>query len=161
MSTINKTSLKIEEIYDRLDFDDDQIFELIKSDEDICHRLHTLENESERLKNEIEGLKEVIQGPNGVMEQLASLHELAKKGSRVIRSVIESISGVPATLKLKDGTAWKLNHFLFMNFHIWGWKQGDKVKITENDSRFSTMAPYIIENLTRGGTSSGYALSDI
>ncbi len=145
--SVNDIYGDVQEIYDYIDVQN--------------RKIKDLKDEQELLKEENHTLKEMIRGPNGIVEQLASLHELAKKGEIVIRGVIESISGIPATLKLKDGTAWKLNHFLFMNFHIWGWKQGDKVKITENESRFSTMGPYIIQNLSRGGTSSGYPLSDV
>lgn len=152
--SVYKLSGSVNDIYG----DVQEIYDYI----DVQNRtIKDLKDEQELLKEENHALREMIRGPNGIVEQLASLHELAKKGEIVIRGVIESISGIPATLKLKDGTAWKLNHFLFMNFHIWGWKQGDKVKITENESRFSTMGPYIIQNLSRGGTSSGYPLSDV
>lgn len=151
---VQKLASVVDELYD-------EVGQMLESDKKQSTAIAALKIENERLKAENDGLKEIISGPHGVMERLASLHEVVNKGGGVIRGIIESISGIPATLKLKDGTAWKLNHFLFMNFHIWGWKQGDKVKITENESRFSTMGPYIIQNLSRGGTSSGYPLSDV
>lgn len=121
-------------------------------------KIKDLRNEQERLKEENQTLREMISGPTGLLNRVAALEDLAKRGGFVIRGVIESISGTPAMLKLKDGTAWKLNHFLFMNFHIWGWKKGDSVKITENESRMTTMGPYIIYNEDRNSMTSGYPL---
>ncbi len=148
---VQKLACVVDELYDEVG----QIFE---SDKKQSAAIAALKTENERLRLENEGLKEIVSGPSGLLNRIAVLEDLVKRGGFVIRGVIESISGTPALLKLKDGTAWKLNHFLFMNFHIWGWKKGDSVRITENESRITTMAPYIIYNEDRNSTTSGYPL---
>ena len=109
------------------------------------------------LTDEVGRLKAAVFGSAVKRDKTAvPLNERVKS----IMGEVESISGCPAMMKLKDGSLWKLCHFFYINIHIWGWKSGDTVVISKNKSFLSTRGPYIFYNIERDRTSSGNLLYD-
>ncbi len=110
-----------------------------------------------RQRNEIDRLNAVIFGTKTETEKQAK-----SLNGRVnaLDAEIETIHGRPPLMRLNDGSVWKLNTFLGLNLHIWGWKSGDQIIVSKNKSWFSTFGSFFFHNITRSSISSGSMVFD-